>query len=287
MQNLAKRIEIVQKLQALAANNDSEEEALSAMGKAQEMIERFNITEAMLKEAAEEENDTPEPIKRDTVYDRKKGKMPTWILALAGGVTRANRVVHWYSSSRYHGTISGCGTETNLESCKLLMPFLVGEVDRLYQEEKPSSWQLARMAREWCTSERGAGKRWATSFRNGCALRIAQRLREAKKQAAEAMKAEADPYKAAIATGDVDAILELDKAPPANPKFALAKVETALARLEDDHKRTREWYSENMAPNMRKGSSRNWSGTAYNGYSAGRAAGNRANIRGPKGQIKG
>jgi hypothetical protein len=100
------------------------------------------------------------------------------------------------------------------------------------------------------------------------------------------MKAQADPqeaYRLALEAGDNEAILALDKAPKGDPKFALAKVETALARLDDDEKRTYTWVNENMK--FGKGQSRSWSGSNYSAFKAGRAAGSRASLNGPKGRI--
>jgi hypothetical protein len=263
-------------------------EAETAMGMAQMLMEKHNITQAMLADdKVKQEGDAP--ILSRQVYSRGKGKMPTWILSLAGGVATANRCKHYYSSSRRHGTITGMGTKDNLTAFELLMPFLVGEIDRLYQEEKPSTLVVAREANRQGLTTRGYGKRWATSFRNGCASRIAQRLREAKRRAAKEMKAlagtsQADLYAKALADGDMDALRELDKAPKADPRFALAKVETALAKLENDFERTKTEYKKIK---FRKGSSRNYYGTMSGGFQAGHAAGNRASLNGPKGRIGG
>lgn len=271
---IQKRISIIKKLLNQAScPGATSAEAEAFMGKAQQMIEQFNISQAMLAEA--EPGDAPAEIKSRVVYKRKKGKMPTWVLTLARGVADANRCHHWYSSSHYHGSISAAGTEDNLTTFELAMPFLVGEVDRLYKEEKPG----------WL--DRSQGKRWATSFRNGASSRIAQRLREAIQKAEQEMRAQTpeERYKRALEAGDNDTILAMDREKLPKNEFALAKVETALAKLEDDKKRADEWVKENIT--FGRGHARNHYGTSSAGFRAGRAAGNRASLSGPKGRIGG
>jgi len=283
---LAKKIELVQKmLNQASCPGATAAESEAFMGKAQEWIEKYNITQAMLY-AESEAPVSDEPILKKTVYERTKvdnygnvtkaGKMPTWMLTLASGAAYANRCRHWYSSSRYHANVSAAGTEANLQTFELIMPFLVSEVNRLYKEEKPT----------WLG--RGEGKRWATSFRNGCASRIAARLREARRNVAEAMKAEAgmshaDRYRIAMEANDTDAILALDKEGPKKQEFGLACVETALAKLDNDETRAKDWVKDNMK--FRKGNARNHYGSNTSAYHAGHKAGSRANINAPKGRI--
>lgn len=255
----------------------SEAESLAAFQKAQMLIEKFNIEEAIINEELaalqEGEVEKDEPITKKTVYNRKKGKMPTWILRLANGVAFVNRCKYWYSSSRYHGSIGAAGTESNLEAFSLQMPFLVSEVDRLYQEEKPG----------WL--DRGEGRRWANSFRLGCASRIGERLKEGMKQAQEEMKEKAksreERYHIAMEEGDTQALIELDQ----EPKYALATINTALAKLTNERKRATEWANKNLG--LRRGSARNFYGTSSSAYSAGHKAGGRARLKGPKGRING
>ncbi len=285
----AKRVSKVQKLLNQAScPGATVQEAEAFMGMAQKLIEQYNITETMLQQETVKQSGD-EPIVRREVYRRSKGKMPTWILSLASGVAKANRCKYFYSSSRYHGNITGLGTEANLTSFDLLMPFLVGEVDRLYQEEKMPTWELSRQARIHGLTPRGYGKRWATSFRNGCSLRIAQRLREARAAAAKEMKAlagmsQADLYAKALADGDTDTLMKLDRAPKADPRFALAKIETALAKLDKDEDRAKVEYKKIK---LGTGSARNYYGTMTGGFRSGHAAGGRASLNGPKGRIGG
>ena len=289
---LAKRIATVQKLlnQSSCPGATAGESELFYR-QAQVLIEKFNISEAMLDEEDNRKKGN-EPIVKQIVFQRTKidkygnvvkiGNMPTWILTLSRGVSKANRCRHWYVSQRAsrfsaaRAYIEAAGTAANLKTFDLTMPFLVGEVDRLYQEEKPS----------WLN--RSEGKRWGNSFRNGCATRIAQRLREARAEAAKAMKDDAsvtqeDRYKLALADGDTEALLALDKEDPNKQQFALARIESALIRLDKDEARADEWVDTNM--NLGKGTARNHYGSDSSAYSAGHAAGSRASINAPKGRI--
>jgi hypothetical protein len=235
------------------------------------------------------EEDTGEteraPIIRKVVYNRGGSKMPTWLLNLANGVARANRCKHWYCAHRglrYAGVkgtsyIEAAGTETNLERMELLIPWLIGEIERLLQEEKPS----------WLT--RGEGRRWANSFRLGAASTIRSRLIEAQKKAQEEMKEECrspqEKYQKAIEEGDTETIIEMDKQGIGTSKYSLVKVETALALLKDEAARTEAWVKENMK--FGRGSHRSYYGSNSAAFSSGRAAGKRADIGGPRGRIKG
>jgi len=271
-----------------AQSTDSVDESASCLAMAQSLMEKHNIEEIVLQEEEEGEEHQQTPIVRKKVYDRKaatgKTTIPTWLLNICGGAAEANRCKYWYNNRRKDSRrgwegwayIEAAGTESNLYKMELLIPWLVGEVERLWKEEKPSYLSKSE------------GRRAACSFRLGASQTIRSRLIQAKKEAQEEMKKEAmvpeEKYKLAMENGDMDTIMEMDRNPEASkPKYALARITTAIAILQEEEKRTHEWVKENMK--FRRGVARNFTGSSWNSYNAGRKAGQRANISGPKGRI--
>jgi hypothetical protein len=254
------------------------------MKQAQMLMERFNIEQTILDEMEEEEERAkgPEPIIKKVVYERKGIKMPTWVLSIAGAVATANRCNYWYCAGKRYARvrktgnayIEAAGTASNLEAMELIMPWLCNEVERLKTEEQP--YGLTK----------GEGRKWANEFKLGCASKISGRIMEARKEAAEKMKEEArtyeERYRIAMEDGDNETILELDK--QSKTQYALATINTALAKLNEDEKRTNEWVAQNIK--FGRGNARNF-GRGGAAFQAGRRAGKRANIGGPRGRING
>lgn len=263
-QDAQRVIEKIRKLLDLAKSTNSIGDihmAAAAAGKAQELIERYNIEAAML---FDEKPDKAAPIVQRVIYQRPpgKGRVPTWILRLAGGIADANRIYYWYNASDRikSGTITAAGTTDNLDKATILLNWLKEEVDRLYLEEKPDN--LAR----------GHGKRWSNSFRLGAVETINKRMMQAVKEVQQAMRQlpTADDYQKALSAGDHQKVLQLD-----SQKYSLARVDAALVRLEEDYERTVEWVEETQK--LRKGSIRRSSRDTA-AFNAGVAAGQRASI---------
>lgn len=318
-------IRVIRGLQA-KAESTSYEEAIACQGKVQELMEVHGITTMMLEQASETEAkaNAPAEIISKTIYrhgDKPSRRMPTWLLNLSSGVANANRCKYWYSGN----AIRAAGTEENLLKMELMLCWLVGEMSRLYEEERPTYKMqeyhptLGKLSKpRRVPLSRAEGREWANSFRLGCANKMSERAKEARR---EAKKAALDntpekQYERAIREGDQTKLLELDKlgVKIGDEKYALARVNYAIARLDEDEKRTQDHYKNVIAvrvchhcngtqilpsgnpcgrckggkvSSMGKGSQRDWYGSNSQAFSKGVQAGSRANMNAPKGQIQG
>jgi|GEM_PF-5700350 len=258
-----KIVEKIKKLLAMAGGNSINEAAIAA-AKAQELMEKHSIIEAMLAEKS-----TDPTITQTSIWSG--GKVPTWVLQLAMGLGEVNRCKVWYQAGRrsrgYNGYIKAAGTPGSLEKMALLLNWLMRETDRLYSEEKPDHF------------DRGDGKRWANAFRLGASSTIVLRLKGATAKARREMTAggpDADDYRRAIEMADIETIMRLDAS---RQVYLPAQVQTALTRLDNEYKLVLQWVKKNQP--LRKGTPRNFKGNYGDGYSRGREAGNRANLQGP------
>ena len=112
--DIQKRVSTIQKLLTQAScPGATAAEAEAFMGKAQQLIERYNISQTMLQ-AEQDHQRGDEPIIQEVVYDRAKGKMPTWMMSLLHGISDANRCQWWYNSSKTHCNVTGIGTVASL-----------------------------------------------------------------------------------------------------------------------------------------------------------------------------
>jgi hypothetical protein len=219
----------------------------------------------MLREGESQETN-PNIIER-TIY--QSGKVATWVLQLATGIADVNRCRVWYSS--HQGYIKAAGTQDAMDRMALLLGWLQGETDRLYQSSKPDYL------------DRGEGKRWANAFRLGASSTIVMRLKEAATKARREMQqggASTEEYRIALANADIETVMRLDAA---HSTFLPARVETAIARLDNERNLVDAWMKGNLK--LRKGAPRNYCGTYGEGYASGREAGKRANLSGPRGHL--
>lgn len=267
----AKIIDKIKKLLALS-KSDSVGEAAAAAAKAQELMERYSIESAMLCDGMPEQS-----FQFITKRLWEGNKVPTWMLQLAVGVGGVNRChVHFRSARRRGnetttGHISVSGTEESIEKVQLLYGWLVGEVNRLYQEERPGDF------------DRGSGKRWANSFRLGAVNTISIRLNQAAKRARETMLnggLDAEEYRKASESNDIEAILRMDSE---RKSYLPSVVQTALMRLDAEKREATMWAT--RAYRLAPARNLNTRGTFGDGYARGRQAGHRANLHGPAGHL--
>lgn len=265
----SKIIDRVRKLLALASNNTSIEESAAAAAKAQALMEKYAIIDAMV---AGERQDADPTITSKVIWTG--GKVPTWILQLSMGLAEVNRCKIWYHAGRrskgYNGYIKAAGTEESLAKMSVLLDWLIGEVNRLYIEDKPGIFN------------RGDGKKWANAFRLGASSTIVARLTEAAKQARLEMQQggpSSEAYRIALETADIEALMRLDAQRINRTVYLPAQVQTALVRLDNEVKLVAGWMSKNLKLN--KGTPRNFQGSYEAGYRSGRKAGERADLHGP------
>lgn len=268
--NDQKIVDRIRKLLALATS-DNVNEAASAAAKAQELIERHNIDRAMLAEDKPDEHPL-EDVVTQSIYDFPTSRAETWQIVIAQGVTGANGCKVYISKRGENPNLVGIGPLTSLLICSELMSWLTGEVERLLKEEESRARTNDHM------------RAWRNSFRVGAASTIANRLRAAKAETRKKLLAEAkgptlEDHKRAAEAGDLDALIALDrKASEGASGYALARVETALARLDEQFDRVLE---KEKSLGLKKGSARSAGGSA-DGFSRGREAGKRASLNAGK-----
>ena len=263
-----KIIDKIKKLLALSTS-DSIGEAASAAAKAQELMERHSIQEAMLRN---QEQTSSNPNITSIILWRG-GKVPSWMLQLACGIGEVNRCKVWYRAGRrskgYDGCIEAAGTAESLEKMSVLLDWLRRETDRLYHEEKPDDF------------DRGDGKRWANAFRLGASSTIVKRLQEAAAKARREMESggpNQDEYRLALENADIESLMRLDAERVNRTIYLPAQVQSALVRLDNEVKMVHAWV---QAKHKLKTSHRDYRGSFDEGYVMGREAGKRANLHGP------
>jgi hypothetical protein len=253
-------LEKVKKLLALAANNKNEHEAAGAAAKAQELIDRHKLEEALLADAEAEESGEEVSLRRATktvIWDNKGTRVSGWIRILAGAVCKAQGLYGYRDSGR--GCYIACGPVEDAQVAQVLLGWLVGELDRLRAIEaaKPGG---------------PGGKRYWNSWRHGCVQTIRERLREETRLRKQKILNGPGAEDYAAAAGDSEAMLALDK----QAGYGLAKIESGLAILQQQTAHNALWAKQNV-PGLRTQSISR--GTSNRGFETGARAGRRAALQ--------
>jgi hypothetical protein len=230
---------------------------------AQRLIERFNIDKLLLTTQAQQA-EAPEDVTvvEESVYEFAGPRVLSWALNLVSSLGGVNGCKVWYRTGRGgNGSLAGAGRPADLAAIRYMMSYLCNEVNRLAD----------RAAREQRSFTGSASKSWTNSFKLGAVSTIGMRLEEAHRQAREEAKSPELAYKAAIECGDTERVLELDNA----PKYELAVIHSALAKLDDRKKRADEWA--NKQYKFRSGVSRPGA-KSYDAFGKGREAGKSVNL---------
>lgn len=275
MNNHANIIDKVRKLFALATSSNIHE-AAAAAEKAQELIERYALDEALIFSQPDSTTST-KPRHTETRQDvtscviHRRGKnISAWIGQLSGGIASVNRCRCWWDRGYSTSELKACGMPDDLAIVAAMVDHLINEVERLFDETPRPNMS------------RGAGKSWANSFKLGASSEIVLRLREAAKQERAKLtetKAKELAYTEALAKQDADSLMKLDSGslehPPAVLTNALQRVQEAYAVLDKRPSIVKEWM-ELRLPNLT--STHHHGAKDYGGYRAGREAGQRANL---------
>ena len=250
-------IEKIKKLLNLSkAENASEAGTAGAF--AQKLMEKFNIDELILNQSAEAPTDAP--LTEKVVHEYDGPRIVAWGLNLASSLGRVNGCKIWYCNGwadARPGRIKGAGREVDLDTISYMMQYLCAEVERL----------CAKALRDYKSAGGSAGKTWTNSFKLGCVSTISSRLTEAQRQAREEMKNPEVAYQKALTDGDSEKLIELDSA----PKYELAVINTALAKLDARINDAEKWAEEKHGK-FRKGASRAGAKN-YGAFSQGQVAG--------------
>ena len=198
------------KLLRLSTSSNKHEAALAAQ-RAQELLDRFEISQAMLEDGPEDEKD--EPIfnfaERGAPLEDLGTKVPQWKSRLALAVCNANSCKVYIErvpsrTSRLRRTFFQIiGRASDVEKVRYLYQFLCREVNR-----------LARRDGEGC------GVQWKLAYRIGVVETISRNLEQAKREVVSQMRKESEN----------------------NPQ-ALVKLDNAVARLAQKAKDVEDWLA--------------------------------------------
>jgi hypothetical protein len=161
--------EVVQKVAKLLrlATSDNPNEAALAAAKAQELMDRYEISKSMLEEG-EQEKESDEPIvnfaeKGDPLEEG--GKSEQWKNALGMIVAKFNGCrVYVEHAARYSKKLQIVGRPSDVQAVRYLYEYLKNEVVRLCRRDG-----------------KGCGKTWQTQFKLGVIDTIRTKLEEGRK----------------------------------------------------------------------------------------------------------
>lgn len=197
----------VRKLLRLSSSNNANEAALAA-AKAQELIDRHNLTTAMLSldDAVPTSGLDDEPIRdfEDAPLD-SRDRMDRWRCTLATTIGSANACKIYTQGS----DLKIVGRPGDAETVRYMYGWLSREVERLATD-----------------AGNGMGRTWRNNFRLGVVDTIARKLREQREAFEKTVRAEAR------AEG--------------NP-MALMRVDRGLSRIVERKMEVSKWVKENMS----------------------------------------
>lgn len=197
------------KLLKLAESSNAHEAALAAQ-RAQEILTKYNIEQAIIDGELDGANGKEEPIE-SFEYDPlepARGNFPTWKSYLGSTLARANGCRTYLRPGARRNTTSSVliGRRSDVQTTRYLYQALSAEVERLVKEQVG-----------------GRGKTWYNNFKLGVVDAIAKKLDEAKREAEAAMRREV-----------------------ASNSTALIKVDNAIAKLEAKRQAVIEWEKKNL-----------------------------------------
>lgn len=150
-----KILDKVRKLLKLSESSNANE-AAAAAAKAQQLIDEYNLSAALLAvETDQPEDNEPIDIEDKPLYQQKQ--LRTWIYALAEAIANCN------SCQIYHakGAIELVGRKSDAEKVRYLFGYLVHETERLCDRDGL-----------------GCGRTWRNNYRLGVVDTIKSKLKE-------------------------------------------------------------------------------------------------------------
>ena len=225
LMNRAEAMQKAIKLLRLATSDNPHEAALAAQ-RAQEILDRFEITQAML----EDSQTRPEPEEEIENFEEKQAPLDQfgmqiehWKSYLSSVIATANACCVFSQRKEYIGFVRQrsflhiVGRPTDVEKVRYLYGYLVGETDRLCRRRG-----------------KGCGRTWMNQFRLGVVDTLAQRLREG--------------HEALIATMRKEAREQVRE----NPR-ALVVLEKAIAKVDRRREDTEVWVAQHLNLGTRPG----------------------------------
>lgn len=174
------RSDVLRKIAALlrlAERGGTTEESMAAAGKAQELMDRYQIDRATA-ELDGKPSEPDEPI--ESFYGRPDGhldqskRIDPWRMSLAGALARSNGCFIFTSTKVAGRTIEIVGRPSNVETVRYMYGWFVNEVNRLVDRDG-----------------RGLGAVWRREDREGAVQELGARLKAARQDAVAAAVSDA------------------------------------------------------------------------------------------------
>jgi hypothetical protein len=242
-----KIVDRIRKFLALAANNNSPEEAAQAAARAQELMFQYQIGEADL-DMGEAKREVEEVV-NESVHDAGRQR-EVWKAALANSIAKSFGCVLYTDQTGDKTKYQVVGLKSVVQTVGYMFSYLSNEISRLadaaWAQEKGSSLHSART--------------WKNSFRLGAVNTVYKRLKE--QQGHQEQK--------------VAAMVQAAKAAPTASKS------TALALYKSDQERVADTYQE-LRKSKRLRTKRSTYRHSASAYERGQAAGNSLGLGGGKG----
>lgn len=227
--NIDQAIDRARKLFALATSNNPHE-AAQAAARAQEILDRYEITQAMLD--ADNDVDDEEEIEnfaeKGAPLDTAKA-LASWKKRLAMGIAEANQCLVYSGRARGKRAIQIIGRPSDVQKVRYMYDYLVRETDQLTKHHA-----------------RGCGHTWANNFRHGVVDTLRSVLEATRAKVAADMRAAADG------------------------SLALVRVDNALIKLEDRTKAVELYAKVRLNLRVTSHSARGNRGARERGREAGR-----------------
>lgn len=254
MSNIAKVLDRVRKLLALADNAGSEAEAANAAGNAAKLMEEYQLSEALVR--LDEPAKKAEPILKGELLENArqpyKYNRVAWKEAIARAVASDLGVKMYFNTSNDHGRsiseVVGMGRESAIQAWRYTYQYLCRAVEEMCEASREREGYM----------DKGSSKAWNNAFRVACASRLAVRLEEAR-------KAKAVDAKAAVEEA-------MPNITPEQRELALTVVERDNAEVDREYAD----FKKGFGPAVRSVGQV----SSRSGYDAGQAAGDRISLGG-------
>lgn len=165
-------IDKIQRLLRLAESDNVHEAALAAK-RAQELMTKHAIEEAMLFE-----NEEDDAVEDQLLHMEKGSRQARWKWALISSLSYVNGCKSYLSRSDGRAATKTIGRPQDVATVRYMYRYLCSEVDRLTHK---------------AAAERGnPGRTWCNNFRMGAASTIGERLRDAHRATLKGYRARGD-----------------------------------------------------------------------------------------------
>lgn len=218
---LEEAMDKVEKLLRLA-ESDNPNEAAAAAAQAQKILDRYEITKAMLEERGEEEPDDEEVavFRESPLHSATKFNLDKWRTRLAGIIAEHNMCDVILSTGLTQKHIVVVGRPSDVEKVRYIFDWMFSETERLCKRDG-----------------RGQGRTWRNNYRHGVVDTIERKFDEAREEVIEELKDGAT-------------------------STALIKVDKALQRMEEKFAITKDAVEKATGGKSDYGSRMTWQGKA-------------------------